>query len=542
MQPSKSYATVMFDYKLLTLGDWKKELSDEIENWIKMPEDQKKEVAANLMSFLIQYLLAQDCTLEGKKCSRNLGSTLSHLEDLLHTTRGGLLKKFYRDHLNHMLRVMLLARATATQMTNLEFDKKEIQLLTLASLFHDIAYPLSEVTHVFGSVTQALNNCYKSMNYPQLVVSLDMKMVTKLIQSANLPSGVVISDLGRYFENGNHGLFSAMEFLQYIKPEQIDKYRSSLDAIMFHDPDFNFKIEAKENKALALLIISDEMQDWGRPASFEQEPTIAEINDFTIAPNQVNARFAWENTSLLSPLRQIYSKQRSLSRIDFSGYEKKVRVNLTFDLPSYDSFDIGAFEHILQKVFTQWNSFKTVKKIIEEPIVIDTYQKIYYGGKGEVEPQLLTELQNGSLEANSIFNFNKIIYFNLLRKEILVTNPNCGLPKKIRIELDNKGLKTELIGEKSNIVGKITAETLEPSCRISKNLISELFLFDVTIKQRYHKDKSQISAANLLVSDSRISEFLKSNENNTDEIISMLETLSKIRYCLKEKGFFVFSS
>lgn len=332
-----------------------------------------------------------------------------------------------------------------------------------------------------------------------------------------------------------------MEFLQYIKPEMIENYRASVDAIMFHDPDFNFRIALKENKALALLIISDEMQDWGRPASFEQEPTIAEIKDFNIAANQVDARFAWENTSLLSPLRQIYSKQGSLSRIDFSTYEKDVKVNLTFDLPSYDIFDIGTFEQVLQKVFTQWNALTPVSKITEEPVVIDTYQKLYYGAKGERESQLLKELQGGSLEANSVFNFNKKVHFNVLRKEILLTNPGCGLPRKIRIELGNKGFKSTLVGEKSNITGKLTAEPSEPSCSLSKYLISELFLFDVTIKQRYHQEKSQISAANLLVSDAKIIEFLKAKEKNADEITAMLKELSKIRYCLKEKGFFVFN-
>lgn len=541
MSTSKSFGTVMFDYKLLTLGNWEKKQLDEIENWIKMPEDQKKEVASALMSSLIQDLLSKDCTLEGKKCSRNLGTTLSHLEELLHTTRGGLLKKFYRDHLNHMLRVMLLARAASTKMNNLGFDESEIRLLTLAALFHDIAYPLSEITQVFGGVTEALNNCYRSLSYPQLVISLNMKIATQLIQNANLPKNMTISGLGRYFAESNHGLFSAMEFLQYIKPEMIENYRASLDAIMFHDPDFDFVINAKENKVLALLIICDEMQDWGRPASFEQEPTISEIKDFEIKPDQINGRFVWDNASLLSPLRQIYSKQKSLRRIDFSPFEKDVKLNLTFDLPSYDTFDIGSLERVLQKIYSQWNSLETVTKIVKEPVVINTYQKIYYGAIGEKEPQLLKELEKGTLEKNSVFNINKVSYYNVTRKEILLTSQNCGLPRKIKIGLDKKGLKTEFIGEKSNFIGQITSEPLEPSSTFTKYLISELFLFDVTVKQRYNEGKSEINAANLLVSDTKISEFLRMKENNADEIISMLETLSKIRYCLKEKGFFVFS-
>jgi hypothetical protein len=127
MTTSKILDTATFDQNLLMLGRWEKQNRENIEKWIKTQEDQKKEATSKLISYLIQNLLSKDCTAEGKKCSKHLGDTSAHLEELLHTTKGGISKKFYRDHLNHMLRVMILARAAARELKDVAISDDEIR-------------------------------------------------------------------------------------------------------------------------------------------------------------------------------------------------------------------------------------------------------------------------------------------------------------------------------------------------------------------------------------------------------------------------------
>ena len=402
MTTSKTLDTATFDERLLMLGKWDKQDRENIEKWIKTEEDQKKEAASKLINSLIPNLLAKDCTSEGRKCSKNLGDTFGHLEELLHTTKGGIAKKFYRDHLNHMLRVMLLARASAKELSNFEISDNEIRLLVLAALFHDIAYPLSEVNQVFTGVTDALNRCYRSMSYPKMVIALDMNIVTQLIQNLKLPTGMTISDLGKYFSSNNHGILGAMEFLQYIRPEAVNEYIKVLDAIMFHDPDYDISIDAKQNKILALLVICDEMQDWGRPASFEQEPTISEIKDFDIKGNEITGRFVWDETSTLSPLRQIFSKERSLKRICLANIDKEISIKLSFGLPTYSLFEHGQFEDQLQHLFHSWNFSQRIFEAFAKPMDIRTYQRLYYGSVGEDENQLISDLQRRKSKRNRV--------------------------------------------------------------------------------------------------------------------------------------------
>jgi hypothetical protein len=540
MATSKILDTATFDQKLLMLGRWERQNRENIEKWIKTQEDQKKEAASKLISYLIQNLLSKDCTAEGKKCSKHLGDTFAHLEELLHTTKGGISKKFYRDHLNHMLRVMILSRAVAMELKDISVSEEEMKLLVLAALFHDIAYPLSEVNQVFSGVTEALNKCYRSMSYPKMIIALDMNIATQLIQNLKLPTGMTISDLGKYFSSNNHGILGAMEFLQYIRPEVINNYIKVLDAIMFHDPDYNIPIDAKQSKILALLVICDEMQDWGRPASFEQEPTISEIRDFDIKRNEMQGKFVWDETSKLSPLRQILSKQRSLKRICLANLDKEIKIKLCFGLPTYMLFEHEKFQDKLQELFHSWSFSKASFDSVVQDMPIETYQRLYYGLAGENENLLISDLQAKKIRENSKFK-NKNMYYSFNRRELLSISSSVGVPQEISFELNKTGLNTIVNGAKSSLKGLLISEPDVPASTLEKLLISELFLFDFIVKHKYAKQQGETKGeTTLLVSDSKVLSFLE-KENDGEEIADLFKRAGEIRYCLKDKGYFLYS-
>src|SRR3990170_2209455 len=101
---------------ILQFGTWEKQERKLIEEWIKEDDfDDKRSTAASLLSVLITQMLGEDCSTTGKIKSKRLGQTLHYFEDLLITTKAGMAKKFYRDHLNHMLRVMILSNALCSK-------------------------------------------------------------------------------------------------------------------------------------------------------------------------------------------------------------------------------------------------------------------------------------------------------------------------------------------------------------------------------------------------------------------------------------------
>ena len=91
-------------------------------------------------------------------------------------------------------------------------DENQVKLVTLAALFQDIAYPLAEIDKIFGEITTAMKKCYRSIRYPETIISYDMTIVTKLLPNLNLLLGMKISDLGEYFAAHNQGLLGARWF------------------------------------------------------------------------------------------------------------------------------------------------------------------------------------------------------------------------------------------------------------------------------------------------------------------------------------------
>ena len=89
----------------------------------------------------------------------------------------------------------------------------------------------------------------------------------------------------------DHGLLSAFEFLTYLKNDVgiYDKYKSVITDIAYHTTWGKTPISS-ENKTLILLILCDEIQDWGRPNNYNQIP-ISKIDPFIIGDNELTCNF-----------------------------------------------------------------------------------------------------------------------------------------------------------------------------------------------------------------------------------------------------------
>ena len=149
----------LFDKKLIEQGNWTDEERNAIIKWNETSDPNKfKFEAAKLLTYLIKKIMGKDCTSRGRVRIRRLGKDLHNLESILILTKN-LEKKFYRDHLNHSIRVALLANAIA-QKKPFDLNKNELNHLVLACIFHDIAFPLSQIKKILSSTLDSINKGY----------------------------------------------------------------------------------------------------------------------------------------------------------------------------------------------------------------------------------------------------------------------------------------------------------------------------------------------------------------------------------------------
>lgn len=534
----KALDAATFDEKLLLEGKWKTREFNNIEQWVKKTGEEKKSEASKLIGFLIETLLSEDFSPRGKQFSKNLGEMFFRLEEIIETTKGGIARKFYRDHLNHMLRVALLSRAAARKVKSFDLNENDIKLVTIAALFHDIAYPLAEIDKIYGEITVAMKKCYRSIKYPETIVSYDMTIVTQLLQNLNLLPGMKLSDLGDYFAAHNHGLLGAMEFLQNVKEGVVHKYTNVIDAIVYHDPDFNKSIVLMDKKILSLLIICDEMQDWGRPATFEKEPTISEIKDFRLTNNRICGRFVWDKTSIVSPLRQIHSKKKSLERLIFSGSKKNLTVNLHFVLPEYLCLDYHGFEAFLQELFVLWKIPASIFHDFSRGIDVKVYEQIYFGLAAENEDSLTMALVEKKLCQTS--PITEPLFLSSTRNEALYVCASSGAPQELKLALDTNGFGMTLTGAEKPVDGELLCQQEDRAIDISRRIVGELLIFNLALEYRYFRQRGKgKDVFGSMVPRDKIGDFLTKQKVAEDKI-KLVQATDDIRECLKRQGFYVF--
>ncbi|MHA1586146.1 MAG: hypothetical protein ACTSUW_02315, partial [Candidatus Heimdallarchaeota archaeon] len=244
--------------------------------------------------------------------------SLPDFESFLYSTSAG---KYYRDHTEHQLRVAVLGdflleqdlgRGTLLNHISdlVEIDKNQIKekIWWVMGLIHDIGYPLQKMTTSINySLLNQILKCYPMLDFDVVPFEINIsskntkpyldfitdglsKEAQKLIKlgaRANLDSIPIppvqhfqSSDKGHpefKFESEvelDHGVVGALSLLKSLgTPEEIKENRDELEgyikaaqAIALHNfkdnlPDFVF-----ENNPLAfLLVLVDEMQEWGRP-------------------------------------------------------------------------------------------------------------------------------------------------------------------------------------------------------------------------------------------------------------------------------------
>lgn len=244
--------------------------------------------------------------------------SLPDLESFLYSTS---VKKYYRDHTEHQLRVAVLGDFLLEQQIEqgallsiiaelTEMDKSLIKdkIWWVAGLIHDIGYPLSKMTTAVNwSLINQILKCYPRLNLEIVPMEVtlsreDQKEYLALLEEGLSKKARLLMRTGAGFNcesvpvpqihtflggeeghpefsfcsdvNLDHGVVGAVTLLRSLgTPQEIrenkDEYNGYLiaaKAIALH----NFKEKLKdlifdENPLAFFLMLIDEMQEWGRP-------------------------------------------------------------------------------------------------------------------------------------------------------------------------------------------------------------------------------------------------------------------------------------
>ena len=345
-------------------GKYVNKMGANISNWVikKVEKNLKKSVADMDLDFNIELITGKrkdlssalyDVSKERGVESKGLLYLIKSLPDLEAFLYSTSVKKYYRDHTEHALRVAVLGDFLLEQdlgqgaiggiisdLTSIDKTLLKEKIWWITGLIHDIGYPLGKMTTAVNySLVNQLLKCYPTLDleFIPFEISLSWKgnqeEYLKILEEglskearALIRKGVSYSSTNTLphkshvylrSEKGHsefnyrssisldHGIISALSLLNGLgTPEELKRndefkdYILAAKAIALH----NFKAQLKEytfdNHPLGFfLMLIDELQEWGRPIPIQVRDTYftTELKKVTLIDEvQLNVdEFSW---------------------------------------------------------------------------------------------------------------------------------------------------------------------------------------------------------------------------------------------------------
>jgi hypothetical protein len=490
--------SAIFDTRILDAGEWDAASLASLRAWVESEDSADKRLrASRLIPELLERTLGPRMRPDGKIRARRIGEALTYFEDLMLTSKSGLGKKFYRDHLNHLIRVIILARAIAKQCLRIETGD-----VVLASLFHDIGYPVAESRTIIEGSIKALRSCFGCVQFAEHFLSYDMEKATRLTRLLNEVD--TSQQLGKAFSSHEHSVVGAMEFLDYVdNPEQ---YVQVIEAIVFHDSSFQRRISLRGSPVLAALVLADELQDWDRPIGYDRTSAVQSIEPFEMGKGLIRGRMEASATPSFSPLRQVISKLRSLSRIVI---DTPLKFELEIALPKYNEISITDLQVLASQLYNlRMKQGLNVSDVLHVEDSDSVFQEAYYGItiSDAINRSIIANLE--SVERRPIVNGRFL--FDQDRFEILHLT-DMEEPKSFIITSSDESIELDLRSSGGTYRGKLSDVTY-PATKATAEMVVGL-----------------VRAVNVLL---RICEDARPEEFNELEYMVGREEASKILHDL----------
>jgi len=529
-----------FDAQLVTLGKWTLNQRRTLNRWLEQisPELKGRMAAQVIASFALD-LLGDDLSMEGRVRIKRLQGAASLLEQLIFTT-SELEEKFYRDHINHMLKVALLARAIARKKP-FSLSESKLNTLALACIFHDIAYPLSECGRIFSKTLESLKNCYSSA---ELFRNILVKEGRASIRSLSILTREDEDSIRTMLRQMNHGLLSAIEFRAFLKDKKIvQSYADEIRAIAIHDSDFETQIDVIEDPIVGLLILADEMQDWGRPTD-QDVAIIPRIEDFSLEDGHVSGRFIAKDYRNFSVLKQVSSKMRNLRRLSLDSNE--LDFHFRYDIREFEEVNHRDYERILQILYDSVdNTLMDPSKNIDlsESAL---FERNFFGMDVTipVKKRLYEDLKSGKLSEKTVLK-EMHLYLNEDLSELILSEKVFGRIEAIILsnENDNRISARIVVGNKV-VKGTFYPSSSRETLQFSRYLAAEIRFINYLIHEIGGSKFDCINGFPKLEGLAELSVVEKAYEQlETKDFMDIYEGL-KLRAvveCLRDRGCFLFT-
>jgi hypothetical protein len=520
--------SAIFDAKLLEMGDWDPPVLTLLREWVETEDYTDKRLrAAELIPTLTEATIGTQLTYDGKIKSKRIGRALMYFEDLLLTSKSGLGNKFYRDHINHMIRVTILARAIA----KLCF-KREAGHETIAALFHDLGYPVAESRSMVEGSVAALESCYSSVKFAQHFHRYDMEKATRLVQM--LEPYDDSHQLGRALNQHEHSVIGAMEFLDYVA--DVENYVDVLEAIVFHDPSFDRSISIANSPVLATLVIADELQDWGRPIGFEKVSAIDSIANFELSEGRIRGHMLVAGDSLsFSPLRQIVSKTRNLGRLKLDA---PLKFELEFHLPEYQEIAFNTLEDLTRKL-AQFRLGQNcdITDALRLQAQAAVFHKTYYGVSISEETNRLL-IERLQAEHSPMIVTDKLLFASD-RKEILQLKSTYE-PKSFVISANGDNMCLHLKSSNESSPGQLSDMSDTPTRTEAEKIVAVIRAFNLLLRYGTDKRGSLRELNEFLGKPEEMLTILKNLGLSADDV-NIIKMLRSVRSTIQQQGFFHFA-
>jgi hypothetical protein len=246
--------------------------------------------------------------------------------------------------------------------------------------------------------------------------------------------------MGGLLEGFAHNVVAGIEFLDYVKDAK--RFFPVLEAIVFHDSNSCSEAIIDRTPLLALLIIADEFQDWGRPVPLQEEALIRDLGDVKISNGVVSGELDYRPESILSPFRQAKSKLHNLKRLNLQPW--RMHVALRMVLPKYDVADLLGLENTIARL---WNEDRAELVSLSSDEGQQLFMERYYGTKisQEIHAKVIEDLATNRLPKSFITSkFDALV--SVLRSELVLIDKSIGCPEALTLMCGEEG-RFELIAE-----------------------------------------------------------------------------------------------
>jgi hypothetical protein len=222
-------------------------------------------------------------------------------EEILLTLGG----QSYRDHLNHSKRdfwlgILLSRIKNNWGLKNREFGNFENSWY-LAARFHDFCYILQNIKEIVEDTEDTIHGAFQSMNFSMkidiilggtFVTQKHLKLLDYLSTGKDVDSFLTNISFLEQLEGKSHSILSALFIIDFLRTNNMiprgfseEDLQQIARAVALHTDSFTQAgLQPQRDYLAALMILVDEIQEWGRPTYKKEDLIIKEIelNNLTV--------------------------------------------------------------------------------------------------------------------------------------------------------------------------------------------------------------------------------------------------------------------